>query len=49
MTIAEMPPYAQPTTSTRCGDDSDIPPIASVRFGSPIVEKVNLIIGVRGI
>lgn len=48
MTIAEMPPYAQPTTSTRCGDDSDIPPIASVRFGIPIVEKINLIKGERG-
>jgi hypothetical protein len=30
LTTAETPPYAQPTTRTRCGDDSDRLPIVSV-------------------
>jgi hypothetical protein len=37
--MAETPPYAQPTTRTRCGDESDIPPIVSERLGILIVGK----------
>jgi hypothetical protein len=43
LTTAETPPYAQPTTRTRCGDDSDRLPIVSVMLAIFILKDSGLV------
>jgi hypothetical protein len=42
-TTAETPPYAQPTTRTRCGDDSERLPIVSVMLAIFILKNSGVV------